>query len=553
MRKAFLFLCLAACSETPKAAPGTPEKHAAQMSDGLQLVVEENHAAPVAAIELWVKAGSADDPDDKAGLARLTERLVLRGGKNHQGLETQVSAFGGHVTGFASFDHSVFQVSLASRFFDSGLQALADALAHPDFDEGDFKKEVALQQNELRREALDPATALQSLLFATAFATHPYRRPLLGNDASVAAITDQDVKNFFKKHYRGANATLVVTGDIDAATVRAAVGKHLQLQSGNEKRAARVVEPAQSAPRAKTVAAGTAQSYIAFAWHIPAAGNADLPALDLLSVILGQGESARLPMRLKHNLASDTYAFSYIAADPGLLTAGLSATPAKAAQASQALLSEIGRVRSEIVSPSELQRAKRIILNDNLYGQQTVEGSARKLGFFAAISGDAAFEDRYFKSIDGVSGDDVLRVANQYLTAQNLSVVALVPKNDALKAETLADEAKVQDAQLAERKPAVLPPPGALGVYRVVLADGTTVLIQEDHRLPTVALRATFLGGERLETKATSGIGNLLARMLGRATKKRSVADVQALADNIGASIEGFSGQNIFGLRGDLV
>jgi zinc protease len=568
MQRLLLALALTACAPPPKLTP-TPlaadsplQKEglrytSLQLPSGLTLIVEENHAAPVAAIELWVKAGAADEPAGQAGVARLTQRMIVHGGKKHTGaLEREVEAVGGAVSAWSAYDQSVFQVVSASRFFDGALTALAEAVTSPDFDDGEIKKEVAVARDELRRASRQPSREISRLLFETAFTQHAYRRSALGTEESVSKLGHGELEAFYKRAYRTNNIAIVVTGDVNPQALRAAIDKRFAgLGKSNDARTPRAAEPPQKEPREKTVAADVPQTYVAFAWHIPAVIDVDVFALDVLAVILGQGETSRLTAHLKHDrsIVSDTYAFAYLAKDPGLLTAGLSAIPSRASSASAALLGEIYSLRADVVSPSELEKAKRIILNDNFYGRQTAEGSARKLGFFTAVADDASLEDRYFRSIYNVSADDVRRVANKYLTATNMTAVALVPKGDGFKAASLVGEADKQEKALAARGQLALPKPGALAVYRVTLPSGAVVLVQEDHRVPTIAVRASFIGGIRDETPQNNGIGNLLARLITRGTKKRSAADIRTLVDNSGASIDGFSGQNIFGLRGDFL
>ena len=567
MRRIFFALALSACAQTPKVAPpavgaDTPlpkeslRYSTLQLPSGLTLIIEENHAAPVAAIELWVKAGAADEPATQAGVARLTQRMIVHGGKHAGALERDVDAVGGSVNAWAAYDQSVFQVVSASRFFDGALSALAQAITDPGFDDSSLKKEVALARDEERRAAHQPSREISQLLFETAFAQHAYRRNALGTDESLNKMTRGDVENFYKHAYRANNIAIIVTGDVDPKALRAAVDKRFgSLGKNNESRVARTAEPAQKEPREKTVGAEVPQTYVAYAWHIPAVTDVDVFALDVLAVILGQGESSRLTAHLKHDhsIVSDTYAFAYLAKDPGLLTVGLSAIPSRANAAAIAALGEIYALRGDVVAPAELEKAKRIILNDNFYGRQTAQGSARKLGFFTAVADDASLEDRYFRSIYNVSAEDVRRVANKYLVASNMTAVALVPKGDGFKTATLVSEAQRQEKAWSARGELALPAAGPLGVYKVTLPSGTVVLVREDHRVPTVAVRASFTGGVRNETAQNNGIGNLLSRLITRGTKRRSAQDIRVLADNSGASIDGFSGQNVFGLRGDFL
>ena len=540
------------------AAPKAPEADRVlvgarfTLPSGLTVIVQENHASPVVAMQVWVEAGSADEMPGEEGVAHMHEHLLLRGAGE---VSRTIEGLGGEITLRTGYDATVLSIVVASRFFDTGLGLAGDVLSKASFDKADVERQVALQRDELKRASQQPARKLSQALFDTVYLLHPYRRPLMGTDEQLAKISVDAINRFYERRYTPQGTVLVVTGDVTADRVKQAATKAFAKYTRKSTKQERQSEPEQTEPRARTIRHDGKDSFVAFAWPIPAIDHRDVYALSLAAIILGQGDGARLPAKLQReqSLVADVYSFAYTPKGPGMLTAGFVAGPEKAQQAASALLKEVDRLRSDVVSEAELKRARVVVLSDSYHHKQTAEGRAAKAGFFAAAVGDATFEERYYTEIERVTVADIKRVAAKYLTATKVSLVSLIPKSDAFDTAAVLAQAKTLDEQLARREDAKLPAASALGVHRVKLRSGTTLLLQPDRTVPIVAFRAAFVGGLRYEDKSTNGLHALLARLLPRATERKSRNDVAALEETLAASIEGFAGQNSFGLYGELL
>lgn len=558
---AVLFL-FAACANPPAdkpvtaAAPQAPETERVlvgarfQLPSGLTVVVQENHASPVVAVQAWVEAGSADEQLGEEGVAHLHEHLLVRSASTRA-----VESLGGEINVRTGYDSTVLSVLLASRFFDTGVELVADVLTNASFDKPDVERQVSVQRDELKRLSQQPARKLSQALFETVYLTHPYRKPLMGTDEQIAKITRETVMQFYERRYTPQTTVLVVTGDVTAKQVKAAAERAFSKYTRKHAPDVRLEEQEQKEARTRSLQHAGKDAFVAFAWPTPPIDHRDVYALSLVAIILGQGDGARLPQRLQReqNLVSDVYSFSYTPRGPGMLAAGFVAAPDKAQQAALSLLKEVDRLRSDVVSEVELKRARAVVLSDSYHHKQTAQGRAAKAGFFAAAVGDATFEERYYSEIGRVSVTDIKRVAAKYLAPNKLSLVSLTPRGQDLDAQAVVQNAKALDEQLAAREEVKLPPASALGVHRVKLRSGTTVLLQPDRTVPIVAFRAAFVGGLRYEDKSTNGMHVLLARLLPKATERRPRSDVAALEETIAASIDGFSGQNSFGLYGELL
>ena len=193
-----------------------------RLSNGLEVVLEENHAAPVVAFQAWVKVGSADEPPPLAGAAHLAEHMFFKGTKRRGvgQIAQEVEGAGGEINAWTSYDETAYHLVLASRFFDTGLDILADALQNSAFDPDELERERKVVLEEIKQGLDDPDRMAAQGLFEAAFDAHPYGRPIIGSAQTVGGLTREQLTDFVHQRYVASNITLVVVGDIDTATAR---------------------------------------------------------------------------------------------------------------------------------------------------------------------------------------------------------------------------------------------------------------------------------------------------------------------------------------------
>jgi zinc protease len=301
-----------------------------------------------------------------------------------------------------------------------------------------------------------------------------------------------------------------------------------------------------------------------FGFRTPAIDHADIPALDLLAVVLGQGDSSRLNLEVVRNrqLATTASAYVFSARDPGLLVVGVSMPPGRVDDASRVVLDEILRLAHEPIGAQELAKARTMLESDRVYDKETVQGYARKLGFFAAIAGDIAFEERYFERLQKITAADLKRVAASYLRVANLTVFAQVPEVRADRQREKADKtvarlravAEAAEARVAARHARIAATPATVDrVVRHVFPSGLRLLVMRDHSVPIVAVRATWVGGLRYEDARTNGVSNMVAALLTRGTKSRSAEQIMTEVESMAGNLSGYSGRNSLGVQAEFL
>lgn len=533
-----------------------------RLESGMQVVLQENHAAPVVAIQLWVNVGSADDPQRSSGLAHVLEHMVFKGTRERSEGEIaqQIEGAGGQINAWTSFDQTVYHVVIASRFFDRGLEVLADAIRNSRLDDAELARELKVILEEIKQGEDSPSRVVSRNLFNTAYQRHTYRRPVIGHVDTVRRLTAKQVRRFHDRWYVPANMTLVVVGDFASTSILRWIQGLFGPRRGSQSRPRRkkVEEPSQRRLRITVKQRETAESLVAMAFHIPALLHPDTPVLDIAAVILGQGESARLTRKVKHELqlATTCYAYAYTPEDPGLLVIGATSPPARLEPVVQEVAREALALGAVEVSASELQRAKTLIESDAVYQKETVQGQARKLGFYQSVARTLAFEEEYNRRIREVTPAQLRQVAARYLRPQHMSISVVTPRAAAVRDErdlTARLTRTVERVQAEVAQGATPLTQRGDAVVKITLPGGTRLMVIPDDTVPLVAMRAVWQGGLRHETDADNGINSLLAALITRGTATRSADQINEAVEGMAGSISGFTGQNSFGIHAELL
>ena len=363
-----------------------------RLPNGLTVLVEENHAAPVAALQVWVRVGSADELPDQAGIAHLHEHMLFKGtARRGPGeIARAIEGCGGEINAWTSFDQTVYHVVVASHFLAQGMDVLADAITSAAFDPDELGREIEVVCEEIKRSLDSPARKLSKELFAAAYARHPYGRPVIGTEESVRSFTREGILRFYRRWYQPENCVLVAVGDLrEDHVLELAQRLFAWPRDGFSAAPARSPEPAREEPLTRLRREPIKDGYLSLAWPAPALQDDDVAALDALSIVLGHGEASRLFRALKRDrlLCTEVQASCYTPVDPGLTIVGVTLQLAQVRGAVREALAQTYRLRSEEVTAEELSLACRLLESDAVYQRETVQGQARKLGFYESSAG----------------------------------------------------------------------------------------------------------------------------------------------------------------------
>src|SRR5206468_249274 len=502
------------------------------LANGLTLILQEDRSAPVASDQAWCATGSIDEDQHLgAGLSHILEHMLFKGtktrGKNK--IAQKIQDVGGYINAYTSFDRTVFWIDVPKDGVVTALDILADAMMNSTLPSEEYQKEQEVIRREFAMGMDDPDRMSGLLLFSTAYQVHPYRFPVIGEIEIYNQLTQEQVMQYYKTRYVPNNLTFIVVGDVDAERVRQQIADLFKPYPEKSLQPVFIPgEPPQLGRREAHQEFATELTHLSLAWHIPAVTNPDVPALDLLSTILGEGRSSRLYRRVREEagLAFRISAFSYTPGDPGLFGIDATLDPKKREAAEQLVLRIVDEVKQAGVTAEELTKAKKISLSHYLGALTTMRGQASDIGSNWFLTRNLNFSRDYLDAVQKVTLDDIKRVAANYLTNGNLTVVSLNPKSS-LTAKTEAAK-----------------PVGVGEVQKFELSNGLRLLVRQDARLPLVAIGAVFRSGLLAETPQTNGITRLMAKVLLKGTKTRTAEQIANQIEAVGGSISSEAGNN---------
>ncbi|MFQ3670838.1 MAG: pitrilysin family protein [Verrucomicrobiia bacterium] len=511
-----------------------------QLPNGIRLIVEPDHSAPVATLQAWINAGSITEEHHLgAGLSHILEHMLFKGTQRRGNSEIAqtVQSLGGYMNAYTTFDRTVYYIDLPAKGWKTGLDVLADMIFHSTLPEDEYAKEQEVIRREFAMGFDDPGRTLQKLLFETAFQVHPYRFPVIGHLEIYNQLTRQQVLDYYHRFYVPDNVTFIVVGDVDPTEVRDELQR---LTAAIPRRSAPEVfipqEPRQLGRREAHQPFPTEAARLYMSFHIPGVTNPDMFPLDVLAQIAGQGNSSRLYRELvqRRNLLQDVSAFSYTPAQSGLW--GIAATfrpdsPITIPQAEADILAILNQFKTRPVTPAELAKAKRQALVAKASERKTVAGRAASLGSAWFNARDLGFPERYLRGIEQVTAEDILRVARTYLNSDNLTVVSLYPKNQ-------QPPSGASDTLTSSRQ----------NLTSVTLDNGAPLVLLPDDKIPLVTLRVVGRGGILTETPANNGISQLVARLLDKGTPTRTAEQIAEEIESLGGSLTSDTGNNSFTL-----
>ncbi len=508
------------------------------LPNGLTVLVQENHAAPVASVRIYVKTGSIyEDKYLGAGLSHLFEHTLFEGTKTRDkvAINDEIQAIGGQSNAYTSYDVTCYHITTAAPFFGRALGVLADMTQNATFPEAEVKTQQGVIHNEMNLGEDDPDRELSEVFYQTAFRVHPVRFPIIGYPVSFDRLTRDDILGYYKSHYTPENSVLSVAGDVKAADVFGSAEKEF----GNwERRTANTpalpIEPIQTAPRRAVVEKDVNVGYLQMGWHTIPLQHPDLYALDTLAEILGGGQSSRLvrEIREKQNLVSGISAYSSTPNyDAGIFAIRATMPPANLRKAENAIWAQVEKIQREGVSADELTRAKRQVRAAFIFSSQGVENQAEQMAYDELGTGDPTYSRRYVTKIEKVTAAQIQAVALKYLDRDGLTTAIVQPRSKDAKMDAATTKTEVLPAKM------------------VRLGNGVRLIIRQNKTAPTVSMVMMGLGGVRLEDAKKAGVSNIAGEMLTRGTARRSAEQIAQIVDELGGSLDGFAGYNSWGIQ----
>jgi zinc protease len=402
-----------------------PHPQSRTLANGLVVHVFENHRLPTVYYRLLVRAGSANESAEKAGLAALTAAAMRQGTQSlsAQEVSEKIDNVGGELSVSAERDYSLAEAQARTSDADLALTLLAEMVVHPALAPAEVARMRSQTQASIRQSRDDPGTVADEHLAALIHGPHPYARPTDGDEQSVGGLTVEDVTTFHATYWRPNNAVLAVAGDVSADQVFAAVEKAFgDWQQGEIPPNPDVQSPTLTASRVRILdKPDLTQAQIRMGYvGLPRDTPDYFPVLLMNYVLGGGGFSSRLvaEVRAKAGLTYDVETSWAYGRDPGSFVLSTFTKNESVKSALDLTLGVVRRFREEGPTADELAHAKAFYLGAFPFGFET-PGALAVQWLRAEYYGlGEDYFDRYRERVRAVTGADVKRVAQAYLRTE---------------------------------------------------------------------------------------------------------------------------------------
>jgi zinc protease len=408
------------------------------LANGAQVLLWHDDTIPNLAIYTFWKVGSRNEAPGITGLAHFFEHMMFNGSENYPpgDFDRTMEAAGGANNAYTSANVTVYQDWVPASALEITLDLEADRIRALSVDAELVESERGVVMSERRRSLEDDNHSLMwEQLMSAAYIAHPYQWPIIGWRSDIENWRQEDVEDFHHNWYAVNNAVFVVCGSYDREElIRLLEEKIGSIEPRELPRGVVTIEPPQPGERRIELRKEAQMGSVLVGWHVPATAHEDMRVLELADLILSSGESSRLYRRLvdQDQVALWAWGDTDNNFDPGLyqlLVQSREGIEGPVVEA--ALYEEIDRMKSEPVSDEELQKAKNMLVTGFYRDMATISGRANQLGSFELFHGDWRKLFDVVDTYEEISAEDIQRVLAQYLTANNRTVVTLIPTGDA--------------------------------------------------------------------------------------------------------------------------
>ncbi|MFN2636537.1 MAG: M16 family metallopeptidase [Gemmatimonadaceae bacterium] len=538
--------------------------HRTVLSNGLTVLIQEDHSAPVVAIVTYVKAGYFDETDDQTGLAHALEHMFFKGTKRRGvgQIAKETKASGGYLNAHTIYDNTSYYTVLPSTGFARGLDIQADAYANSVIDSSELTKELEVIIQEAKRKSDNPSAVATETLYALLHDRHRIRRWRIGREAGLRSFTREKMNAFYRNFYRPGNTILSISGDVDYADAIERVTKSFgALDSGKPKRKSGPTEPEHHDFRYRELSGDIVQSQLVLGWRTPGTLDPDTPVLDVAASILGTGRASRLYRSVREKkLASSISAYDYTPTELGVFVIHAETEPKNVGAAAGVIWDQLRLLREEMVDDHELTRVRRIFEARWVRRLETAEGRANHLAEWEALGGWLRGQE-YFDHFMSAGPADVQHVVRRHLDSDSAGALVYRPHNSPVIARDAAEMRRLLDGRQRGSFERILPHPAApvarkkraileteeagISVFRT--SGGVPILVRRKPGTPIANLGVYIVGGPIDEPADLAGLTLLTARTMLKGTPSRSASQIAEESEMLGGSISASAGSDSLG------
>ena len=400
------------------------------LNNGVSVLTKETGNG-VVSYSVWFKTGSRNEDEEINGISHFIEHLIFKGSKTGKvnELSKTIESLGGHLNGATSNDFTYYYFTIAAKFADRARDGMMDCLVNPAFEAAEIEKERKVVIGEIMRKQDNPYGYMYEKIYEASYATHPYRRPVIGTKEIIANVSRDTLLKYYQTHYSPENTVIVAVGDFETGALLEKIKKYYPgMENARAEPAAALNLKADFKSGKISEETKFKQAYAAYSWPAPSASNTDNYAMDVLATVLGKGLSSRFYRQVKdakqlcYGISADYSTMK----DEGLFVVSGELESGNIEKFKTAFLEELQKVKKEGIPQIELDKVITMIENGYIFGHETNEAIGHALGYYEVVSSFKQ-ELTYIEKIKAVKTEDVKRIANKYLSGEPSEVI-LRPK-----------------------------------------------------------------------------------------------------------------------------
>jgi len=414
--------------QPPFPVHGADNPSVSELKNGITIITEEIKDSPLVSINVFVRAGSKNEKPGQEGITHFSEHLFFRGTTSASGTEfkSSLEALGGLCNAETTKDYTRYYINIPSRHAMEGLQLLIDALQNNRYDEREIEQERKVIIEEYKMTGENSMMGFQDALCEMAYPDHPYRQPIIGKEKNLKTFKRADFLEFRRQFYTPERLVFVIVGNFDPGALTDYIRQTLgSISPSGRDDEAKQPEFSLKAPREKTIQKGYDNTFMFMGFYGPPAGEKNhIYAADVLCFMLGNGKSSLLNRELveKRETMKEIGVQFLTQKDPGLITVFAVLKSQKPDEASKDIRSVFQKVIHGEFSDDDVKRAKNLLVNSYVFGNETNDGKASSIGFYEVID-NYRFALSYVQNIMAVSREDIMKTARKYFEPPCCSLI----------------------------------------------------------------------------------------------------------------------------------
>ena len=409
------------------------EVHQSTAPNGLMVLSERVAHVRSAAVGVWVRTASVHEPRPKMGVSHLLEHMVFKGTERRsaQEIALELESRGGSLDAYTSRDHTAFQARVLDADLPRAVDVLTDIVRRPLLRDDDLSLERNVVLEEISTVDDTPDDLVFELLAAALWPEHPYGYSILGTRDTVGALSTGDLKHLHGQAYFPGNCVVAAAGNLTHTRLLDLL-EQLDWFEGTIRQTAPAAPSPPPAVRGATSrhTKDTAQTHVVIATDAVPFADRRKFALLVLSNVLGGGMSSRLFRRIREELglAYAIYSYASFYRQVGVLGTYVGTQPAKAAEATAAILSEYEKLSREGLRGDALAEAKRQTAGQLMLSLESPVSRMYRLAGFPVYGDQYLNLDEMVARVEGLTEGDVAAVAQEYLAPERQTTVSLGPE-----------------------------------------------------------------------------------------------------------------------------